>query len=139
MVTWAYLPLSTLPAPYDIIWCRFPEHESLGQPGPKPRPALVRNVGIDVAHGYGEVEVAYGTTRLKTASRLYDFVVSKPAEMDQCGLFRATRFDLDNVLWIPWAAEWTSSPPGTESPILGHLSDHAIKMLEITLAYKNRN
>lgn len=138
-MTWAYFPVSTLPAPYDLVWCRFPHHESLGEPGPKPRPALVRNVAVDDDSGHGHVEVVYGTTKLKLSSRLFDFVISKPYEMDHCGLYRATRFDLDKHVWVPWAAEWFEALPGTSSAVLGHLTDHSVKMLQITIALKQHN
>lgn len=136
-MTWAYFPISTLPAPYDLVWCRFPDHVSLGNPGPKPRPALVRNAAVD-EDGRGEVELVYGTTKLKLSSRKFDFVISNPYEMNNCGLYRATRFDLDNVVWVPWAAEWFEARPGTDSCVIGHLSDNAVKMLQVTASYKAR-
>lgn len=135
-MTWAYFPISTIPAPYDIVWCRFPDHASLGSPGPKPRPALVRNSLTD-SEGRGIVELVYGTTKLKLASRdLLDFIISNPREMNICGLYRATRFDLDRCVRVPWAAEWFDAPGGTASPIIGHLSENSIKMLQITIGLK---
>ena len=138
MVGFTSYPLSTLPAPYDVVWCRFPEHSSLGNPGPKARPALVKNVATTV-HGTGEVHLVYGTTNLKLNSRTFDFYVTNAAEMDACGLFKATRFDLDIVAWIPWALEWFETLPGYTSPIIGHLSPHGIKMLQLTASYKQAN
>lgn len=135
MVSFSPYPLSTLPAPYDVVWCRFPDDASLGDPGPKPRPALVKNVAT-THDGVGEVNLVYGTTNLKMASRRHDFFVTNSAEMDACGLYRATRFDLDNIAWIPWANEWFEILPGYTSPIIGHLSQHGIKMLQITANYK---
>lgn len=135
MVGFTSYPLSTLPAPYDVVWCRFPEHVSLGDPGPKARPALVKNVATTV-DGTGEVHLVYGTTNLKLNSRPFDFHVTNAAEMDACGLFKATRFDLDIVAWIPWALEWFETLPGYTSPIIGHLSAHGIKMLQLTASYK---
>jgi hypothetical protein len=138
VVDWTYFPLSTLPAPYEVVWCRFPHHPDLGDPGPWPRPALIRNSAVD-ENGNGEVEVVYGTTNLKFATRKFDFIVSKQTEMDLCGLWRATRFDLDNLVWLPWAEEWFETLPTCSSPILGRLSDEAIRMLQLTLAYKQRD
>jgi hypothetical protein len=135
VVTWAYFPISTSPAPHDLVWCRFPDQVSLGSPGPKPRPALVRNAAIN-DDGHGEIELVYGTTKLKMHSRPFDFIVSQPYEMDHCGLYRATRFDLDNVVWVPWAAEWFDVVPLTESPIMGRLSDNMIRMLQTVMSYK---
>jgi hypothetical protein len=135
VVTITPYPLSTLPAPYDVVWCRFPEHESLGTPAPKARPALVKNVA-STPDGRGEVQLVYGTTNLKMNIRQDDFFVTNSAEMDACGLYRATRFDLDNIAWIPWAQEWFDVLPEYTSPIIGHLSQHGIKMLQLTASYK---
>lgn len=137
MVGWSFFPVSTLPAPYDIVWCRFPHHEDLGDPGPYPRPALVRNASTD-RDGHGEVQLVYGTTKLKFESRRFDFFVTKQSEMDSCGLYRATRFDLDCIAWIPWADEWFETPPEHSSPVIGRLSFEAIKMLQLSLSFKQR-
>lgn len=53
--------------------------------------------------------------------------------MSACGLDRATRFDLDTILWLPWASEWFEPPLNAgNSPVIGTLTEHAIKMLQIT-------
>ena len=44
----------------DIVWCWFP-HEGFAKPGPKPRPALVIDVGA--LRGAPAVEVIYGTSQ----------------------------------------------------------------------------
>lgn len=69
-------------------------------------------------------------------TRRADFFVTNLAEMDACGLDRATRFDLDNMAWIPWAEEWFATLPGYSSPIIGHLSNHAIRLLQYDLAWR---
>ena len=81
----------------------------------------------------GEVHVIYGTTNLKMMQRRGDFFVSNLAEMDQCGLDKATRFDLEKIAWLPWADEWFATLPGYSSPIVGHLSQHGIKLLQYEL------
>lgn len=137
-MTFAFFPLSTLPAPYDIVWCRFPSHEDLGNPGPKPRPGIVVNVALDVESGEGEVQLIYGTSKLKFGRRQRDIYVTNVAEMDTCGLNKATRFDVDKIGWIPWADEWFETLPGYSSPIIGHLSPHATRLLQIELAYRSQ-
>lgn len=132
-----FFPPSTLPAPYDLVWCRFPLQEDLGNPGPKPRPAVVLNVAVDQDAGEGEVQLVYGTTNLKMAQRPRDCFVTNLAEMDTCGLNKATRFDLDKVAWVPWAEEWFAILPGYTSPIIGHLSHHATKLLQIELSHRH--
>jgi hypothetical protein len=132
-VTETFFPISTLPAPYDIVWCRFPEHVDLGEPGPKPRPAIVLNVAADAEAGESEVQLVYGTGKLKFAKRPRDFFVTNVAEMDACGLSKATRFDLDNIAWIPWEVHWFDILPGYASPVIGHLSHHATKLLQMEM------
>lgn len=48
-----------LPESGDLVWCRFP-NEGFPGPGPKPRPALVMDVGR--LRGEPAVEVIYGTS-----------------------------------------------------------------------------
>ena len=132
-----FFPLSTLPAPYDIVWCRFPAHVELGSPGPKARPGVVLNVAADQDEGEGEVHVVFGTTNLKLLHRRRDFFITNLAEMDQCGLDKATRFDLDKIAWLPWAREWFDCLPGYTSPIIGHLSQHSTRLLQIELAHRH--
>ncbi|MBC2651253.1 hypothetical protein H7F50_05895 [Novosphingobium flavum] len=80
-----------------------------------------------------EVQLIYGTTQLKLMQRRNDFFVTNAAEMDSCGLHKATRFDLDKVAWIPWASEWFDCLTGYSSPIIGHLSQHSTKLLQYQL------
>lgn len=132
-----YLPPSILPTPYDIVWCRFPFYPDL-KPALKARPALVRNTA-ESADGILEVEVVYGSTNLKSLRRQNDFYITKASEMDACGLYRATRFDLDNLAWLPWTTEWFATLPRYPSPIIGHLSEEAQKALQFTIGYRQRH
>lgn len=118
------------------MWCRFPEHESLGEPGPKARPAVVLNVAHDPESDESEVQLIYGTTKLKMMKRREDFFISNLSDMDACGLTQATRFDLDTIMWIPWAAEWFDVLPGYDTPVIGNLTPHKTRLLQIDLAYK---
>jgi hypothetical protein len=130
-VNWTYFPVSTLPAPNEIVWCRFPHHDLLGNPGPYARPGLVRNTSLE--SGNPAVELVYGTTKLKLQTRKLDFFITKQSEMDACGLYFATRFDLDEVHWVPWADEWFETRPGYTSPIIGKLSFYGMQALHITV------
>jgi len=96
----------------------------------------VLNVAVDVEEGEGEVQLVYGTTKLKLLQRPRDFFVTNVAEMDACGLNKATRFDLDKVAWVPWADEWFSTLPTYTSPIIGHLSGHGMRLLQVELAHR---
>lgn len=88
--------------------------------------------------GTAEVEVAYGTTTLKLDTRPYDLIISKAFEMDSCGLYRATRFDLDRLVWLPWTTDWFEIRHGYSSPTIGKLTDEAIRMIQIIQTYKHR-
>lgn len=106
MSAWKYYPVSTLPAPFDIVWCRFPDHLDLGNPGPKSRPALVLTTAISENGMTPEVQAIYGTSKLKKDTRRHDFFVTNYQEMYDAGLHQATRFDLDQILWLPWSEEF---------------------------------
>lgn len=131
-------PLTALPVPYEIVWCRFPHHDTFGNPGPYPRPALVRNTAT-LPDGSAQVEVVYGTTNLKLQKRPFDLFVTKMSEMDACGLFNATRFDLDCVIWLPWNDQWFDVlDPHYASPVIGKLTDEAVRMLQMCVSFKQR-
>jgi hypothetical protein len=137
---WTYYPASTLPAPLDIVLCRFPVHIDLGNPGPEKRPALVIKTAISETGLNGEVYVMYGTTQLKLDKRRNDLFVTNYNEMYEAGLHKATRFDLDKVLWLPWAEEFFEKPnhPHYHSPVIGHLPVNSTKLLWYLLADRQR-
>lgn len=95
----------TVPAPASIVWCAFPSHLDLGRPGPKSRPALVLKArhADDPPTNHFLVQVAYGTSNLKSDTRPFDFAIINYSTLSLCRLPQATRFDLDLVLWLPWA------------------------------------
>lgn len=137
---WSYYPASTLPAPLDIVLCLFPEHLDLGKPGPERRPGLIIKTAISETGLRGEVYVMYGTTRLKSDQRPDDLFVQNYQEMYEAGLHKATRFDLDKVLWLPWAAEFFGKPdhPHYYSPVIGHLPENSTRLLYFLLAERQR-
>lgn len=98
-------PQNTLPPQYSIVWCSFPYAELPEQPGPKERPALVFSARYadDPPSGRFEVKVAYGTSVMKSNERPFDFTVSNMGTLNVLRLYQHTRFDLDRVLWLPWA------------------------------------
>lgn len=98
----------TVPAPASIVWCMFPTHLAPDVPGPKSRPGLVFKVRYAAKQPDGRflVQIAYGTTKLKTGRRPHDFRIANYATLDVLRLPHATRFDLDNMIWLPWARPW---------------------------------
>lgn len=134
---YAYFPVTTLPAPYDIVWCRFPLDEIPG-PGPKSRPAIVKQALQD-EEGNPWVNVMYGTTKLRMRENPFDFYVSNMTEMDHAGLFHATRFELKRCKIVPWAEEYFAKLRGYPSPVIGRLSPHSIRMLQVAVAHAQHN
>ena len=112
-----------LPGAGDIVWCRFP-HRGFSVPGPKPRPALV----VDIGHLRGEpaAKVVYGTSR--KLDRLYpgEFAIT-PQDGELfvvAGLDRPTKFDMTRPVFLPYTDEWFAVPPGApygQTPKLGIL------------------
>lgn len=126
---WNYYPLTTVPRALDIVWCHFPFNAPPFKPGPYPRPALVKSVAIGPGN-VPEVEIVYGTSNLKMMKRRYDLFVVNSREMAEAGCPQATRFDLDNVIWLPWAKEFFKCRRGKKTPVVGHLSARGRLVLE---------
>lgn len=105
----------------DFVWCLFPEVS--GQPGPKPRPALVIGVNsADPTKPY--VKVAYGTS--KKLNQIYpsEFTIS-PADINEfvaAGLSYPTKFDMKNTVVLPYCDTWFAISPNKKfgsTPKLG--------------------
>lgn len=103
------IPFNPLPAPGDIVWCHFPE--DLGAPGPKPRPALITAVSRD-DHA---VQLAYGTSQKTDKIYPGEFILDpNDAGFSDSGLDRRTKFDLNNIVKLPFDSTWfTQSPNAT--------------------------
>jgi hypothetical protein len=118
------------PTAGDIVWCNFPDNI---HPKPKPRPGLLISTKED-DQGMIFVSVAYGTSQ-KT-DRLYsgEFKISKsehPAAYASAGLSYDTKFDLRNVLELPFNDAYFSVPPHAphgQSPKLGTLYPSMVRI-----------
>lgn len=125
-----FRPLSTVPAPYSIVWCRFPYKEAPGQPGIKERPAIVRQAFAD-DENQPWVNVVYGTSRNTSLSSPGQFVIANLADMDSCGLHKATRFNLLRCEQLPWSQDFFTELPGYQSPVIGQLTPYLIRLIQI--------
>ncbi len=112
----------------DIVWCLFPE--SLGKPGPKPRPALIIEIGVD-GKGKPVVTVVYGTS--KKIDRLYpsEFKIEKAdgASFSLSGLEADTKFDFNHRVKLPYCSTWFGALPGqpfVNQPKLGVLAPNLV-------------
>ncbi len=107
----------------DIVWCRFP-HEGFVKPGPKPRPALVIDVGS--LRGEPAVEVLYGTSRKINAVYPGEFAIT-PADGSAytlSGLSYPTKFNTPRSVFLPYNDMWFAPAPGApygQTPKLGVL------------------
>lgn len=127
----------TAPAPGDIVWCQFPNVDSI-KPGPKPRPALV--LSVEDKRNPVRVRVAYGTSKKLTPMRKGEFVINQK-NLDAymaSGLYFPTKFALSAVVVLDYTSTWfgLAPMPGglvAPSPRMGYL--HPTMMIELHRAY----
>jgi hypothetical protein len=117
------------PRPGDIVWCHFPQDKKL-EPGPKPRPALVVKVGE--IEGAPAVAVAYGTSQRIGELHPGEFAITRgdSEAFSLAGLSFDTKFDLSNVIELPFSTRWFAVPPGAphgQSPKLGLLHPTTVR------------
>ncbi len=127
---WTFYPHRTAPGALDVVWCHFPLVEFPGVPGPKPRPALVRQV----YNRNGEVylEVCYGTSQATKYSDL-DLYVANMNDMVDAGLFQATIFQLRRTVTLPWSEEWFKKQSDGNGPIIGSLNARCREYLRLLI------
>lgn len=118
------------------MWCHFPDHIN---PRPKPRPALILTVFDDDAPRF-EVRVAYGTSQRTTTLHRGEFSILRDRNRvayEAAGLSHDTKFDLKQVLDLPFTTEWFSVPPTAphgQTPKLGSL--HASLVRAVQAAFR---
>ena len=121
---WANTP----PARFDIVATYFPEHTAPEKPGLKLRPGLVLSVLQGKNTGAYACRVAFGTKNLKIMDRSHlDIIVQHARDLPLLGLHRATRFDLDHIVTLPWAAEFFGCWSGRPTPRIGALLEVYIR------------
>lgn len=118
--------VSTPPAAFDIVSCYYPETEPQPDGEFKLRPTLVLKV-FQSDDGYA-CEVAFGTKNLKIPKRQgWDLIVQNAGDMNQFGLYHATRFDLDNIEMLVWTPEFFGCWKHRTHPKLGSLTFEYIR------------
>jgi hypothetical protein len=119
-----------LPAPGDIVWCRFPELRR-PSPGPKPRPALVLEV-VEREDGV-EIAVVYGTSQRVDKLTAGEFAITRlghAAAYKAAGLSHDTKFDFKQTARLPWNDGFFAVPPGAphgQRPLIGTLHASLIR------------
>lgn len=118
------------PSAFDIITCYFPEADPPPDGTPKLRPALVLSVLRNKETGMIAVKVAYGTSVLKLLQRDHlDLIIQNATDLRLIGLPRATRFDLDNTVVLPWCPPHCNCWDGYPTPVIGTLTESYAKDL----------
>jgi hypothetical protein len=124
------------PAAGDIVWCHFPDNI---HPHAKPRPALILAVFDDHPAQF-DVRIVYGTSKRTTTLHRGEFAILRernPVAFEVSGLSYDTKFNLRQVLDLPYTDEWFSVPPTAphgQRPKLGILHPSLMRALEA--AYK---
>ena len=67
------------------------------------------------------VRVVYGTSKLKSNDRPYDFSIENHVNRLLCRLPQGTRFDLDQVAWLPWARPYFVARENDPTPVISVL------------------
>jgi hypothetical protein len=120
------------PEPGEIVWCRFPELESI-RPGPKSRPALV--LSVDDARRPARVRVAYGTSRGLTRISPWEFEIG-PDDGEAytlSGLSAPTKFSLRQMVVLDYTSTWFEPAPGRPrraTPRLGVLHPSLVRRVQ---------
>jgi hypothetical protein len=117
------------PSQFDIVATYFPESENPDEPGPKLRPGLILKVYRGKKSGGFYCDIAYGTKHLKIIQREdRDLIIQNATDLQQFGLARATRFDLDNIATqLPWTSEFFGCWSGNATPVIGTLTEDYIR------------
>jgi hypothetical protein len=140
---WRYHDITTLPEPYDIVWCLWPQLENRLMPGPTVRPVLVREVELrEFVDGeqFGMVLASYASGEgIDDISRQRDLII----ELNECrgaGLHKPTRFSLNprDRRWMPWAEDYFLPQEYVRNSgiIAGSLNAAQRKRLEAALKHR---
>jgi hypothetical protein len=105
-----------LPAPGDIVCCRFPELPR-SSPGPRPRPALVLVLVLVLVEREDGIEIAvvYGTSQRVDKFSAGEFAITRAgdtAAYKAAGLSHDTKFDFKQTARLPCGDEFFAIPPG---------------------------
>ena len=116
------------PSAYDIVTCWYPESEEVTNPGPRLRPSLVTQVLRGKGTGAFACRVVYGTKTLKIIKRgSIDLIIQEQSDLNQIGLPRPTRFDLDRAVTLPWEPPFFGCWSGYPTPKIGSLTETYIR------------
>ena len=81
------------------------------------------------------MRVVYGTSVDPFRKGLEYFSVANLVDMEICGLKCATRFCLARHAELPWGPDFFDIQDGRQTPIIGHLSQHLQRLLQVQVSY----
>jgi hypothetical protein len=120
------------PTAGDIVWCHFPDQIN---PRPKPRPALILSVFDNDAPEF-EVQVAYGTSQKTRTLYRGEFAIyreTNTAAYEAANLSFDTKFNLKQLVDLPFSTKWFSVPPAAPNgqiPKLRVLHPSMVRVVE---------
>jgi hypothetical protein len=116
------------PSAFDIAASWYPEREAPDKPGPILRPVLITAVLRGESSGLYACRVAFGTKNLKIVQRQADdLIIQNARDLEQFGLGRATRFDLDFTATLPWNKSFFGCWTDHTTPVIGSLTEEYIR------------
>ena len=124
------------PTAGDIVWCHFPDQINSR---PKPRPALILTVFDEDIPRFA-VQVAYGTSQKTRKLYRGEFAIYREmnaAAYEAANLSFDTKFNLSQLVELPFSTDWFSVPPAApygQIPKLGILHPSMVRTVEA--AYK---
>lgn len=120
------LDVIPLPQKWDFVWCFYPHVEKPAQPGPYPRPCLVRNAGIatlEDGRTIPFVTVVYCTKQIDLLDE-HSFIIDDRDHMKECGLFEETLVVTNKLVRPPWSPSFfTRRARDNVGPVIGRLPD----------------
>lgn len=134
---WDFLDIDELPEPGDLLWCKWPQREAPGAPGPVARPVLVRESAIHedrvTGRHFGALTVSYGTGTIKPHHIGFDLIIGPHSRAIELGLHKMTRFALDlrNRKTLIWCSEYfvPNNYLAVRSIHIGRLGDDEIEQM----------
>jgi hypothetical protein len=110
---------------FDIVTGFYPESKPVAGT-PALRPCLVTHVYQDTETGAYACEIVFGTKNLKILRRRdKDLIIQNFSDMQEMGLYVATRFDLDGNkrIVVEWSARNFKPWSGYRTPKIGRLTE----------------
>ena len=120
------------PTAGDIVWCHFPDQVNSR---PKPRPALILSVFDNNAPQF-TVQVSYGTSQKTRSLYRGEFAIYREkntAAYQSANLSFDTKFNLKQLVELPFSTEWFSVPPSAphgQIPRLGVLHPSMVRVVD---------